>query len=57
MQNEAKGEADPFTAIYADTAFSRFPGCVTGISCPAAQAIARQFPWRDYRSFVDIGCV
>jgi SAM-dependent methyltransferase len=57
MQNEAKGGIDPFAAIYADPAtLENFLGAMTGISRPAAQAIARQFPWRDYKSFVDIGC-
>src|SRR2546426_12262995 len=28
---------------------------MTGHSMPAAMAIADKFPWRNYRSFVDIG--
>jgi hypothetical protein len=57
MQNEAKGGANPFTAMYAEPAIlENFLGAMTGISRPAAQAIARQFPWRDHKSFADIGC-
>ena len=29
---------------------------MTGLSRRTAQAIAKQFPWRKYRSFMDIGC-
>ncbi|HKD83394.1 MAG TPA: methyltransferase [Terriglobales bacterium] len=56
-QNETKGgEPDPFTAIYADPARLReFLRAMTGVSRGANVAIARQFPWRKYRSAVDIG--
>jgi hypothetical protein len=57
-QNESKADpaASPFQALYADPARLRnFLQGMTGISLGAARAIARQFPWRDYRTFVDVG--
>jgi precorrin-6B methylase 2 len=58
LQNEAKGGGpDPFAAMYADPAnLEGFLKAMTGISRPAAQAIARKFPWDRYKSFVDVGC-
>jgi SAM-dependent methyltransferase len=56
-QNEAKRHEDFFGTLYADP--SRLEGflkAMTGVSLPAAQAIARKFPWADRRSFADIGC-
>jgi hypothetical protein len=57
-QNESKANpgASPFQALYADPARLRsFLQGMTGISLGAAQVIARKFPWRDYRTFVDVG--
>jgi hypothetical protein len=57
-QNESKADpgASPFQALYADPARLRsFLQGMTGISLGAAQVIARKFPWRDYRTFVDVG--
>jgi hypothetical protein len=57
-QNESKADPDasPFTAIYADPARLRtFLQAMTGISLGAVRAIAHKFPWRDYRTFVDVG--
>jgi len=57
-QNEAKGGgADPFQVLYADPdRLRQFLGAMSGISIGAARAIAQKFPWREYRSFVDLGC-
>lgn len=56
-QNEAKRGENFFAALYADPArLEGFLKAMTGISLPAAQAIARQFPWKSYKTFVDIGC-
>lgn len=57
VQNESKGEGqDPFTAMYADPKLLRgFLGAMSGISAGAAHAIATKFPWRDYKSFMDLG--
>src|SRR5262245_17099608 len=57
-QNESKADpgASPFKALYADPARLRgFLQGMTGISLGAAKAIAQKFPWRDYRTFVDVG--
>jgi len=56
-QNEAKAGGDPFTAMYADPqVLEQFLRAMTGASLPTAHALARAFPWGDYRSFADIGC-
>ncbi len=56
QQNEAKDGGDTFEAMYADPELLRtFLGGMTGISLPVAKAMARQFPWSEYRSFADIG--
>ncbi|MBX6324291.1 MAG: methyltransferase [Rhodospirillaceae bacterium] len=57
-QNEAKdGGPDLFTRLSADpAAFEGFLKAMTGVSLPLGQAIAARFPWRDYRSFADVGC-
>ena len=56
-QNEiAHGEPNLFDTLYADPArLKQFLAAMTGISRGANLAIARQFPWKDYRSFVDVG--
>lgn len=56
-QNEVKGGGPGlFETLYADPArLKQFMAAMTGISHGANLAIARQFPWKDYRSFVDVG--
>jgi hypothetical protein len=55
-QNEAKESGDVFAVLYADPDRLRgFLAAMSGVSLGAAQAIAAKFPWRDYKSFVDIG--
>lgn len=55
-QNEAKHGDDPFAAMYADPKMLRgFLGAMSGVSAGAAQAIAAKFPWKDYKTFVDVG--
>lgn len=57
-QNESKTDpgASPFDALYRDPARLRqFLQGMTGISLGAARVIAQQFPWREYRTFVDVG--
>src|SRR5215204_4775459 len=56
-QNEAKnGGGDFFGALYADPArLEGFLSAMSGLSLGAARAIARQFPWGDYGTFVDVG--
>jgi hypothetical protein len=56
-QNEIKtGGAGLFEALYADPArLAQFLGAMTGLSRGANLAIAGRFPWKDYRTFVDVG--
>jgi len=56
-QNEVKsGAAGLFQTLYAEPARLReFLASMTGISHGANLTIARSFPWKDYRSFVDVG--
>lgn len=55
-QNESKGGLDPFTALYADPAKLReFLRAMSGVSRGANMAIARQFPWAQYKTCADIG--
>jgi O-methyltransferase domain len=58
VQNENKGggEKNVFATAYADP--DRLRGVLTamsGISADAAHAIAGNFPWRDYKTFMDLG--
>jgi len=57
LQNEAKsGELPFFQALYADPArLKGFLAAMTGISHGANLAIATQFPWHEYETFVDVG--
>jgi O-methyltransferase domain/Dimerisation domain len=56
-QNESKdGGPDPFVALYADPArLKQFLGAMTGVSRGGNMAIARSFPWQQYRTAVDVG--
>jgi hypothetical protein len=56
-QNEVKtGGAGLFEALYNDPERLRlFLGAMTGLSMGASRAIAEKFPWKDYRTVVDVG--
>jgi O-methyltransferase domain/Dimerisation domain len=56
-QNEtSRGEPSPFISLYADPARLRgFLKAMTGISHGANMTIARQFPFKDYTSAIDVG--
>jgi hypothetical protein len=55
-QNESKGGQDPFVALYADPSRLReFLRAMSAVSRSSNQVIARQFPWENVRSCVDIG--
>jgi hypothetical protein len=56
-QNEMKtGGAGLFESVYGDPDRLRlFLGAMTGLSMGASQAIAEKFPWRDYKTVVDVG--
>jgi SAM-dependent methyltransferase len=56
-QSEVKTGDDFFATLYADPEkLAQFAGAMSGLSTAAGQAIAAKFPWKDYKSFVDIGC-
>jgi hypothetical protein len=55
-QNEARSGGNFFDALYAEPGrLEGFLGAMTGLSLGAARAIARKFPWRRYKTFVDVG--
>lgn len=56
-QNELKtGGPGMFQTLYADPArLQQFLAAMTGISRGANVTIARVFPWKEYRTFVDVG--
>jgi precorrin-6B methylase 2 len=56
-QNEVKtGGPGLFETLYADPArLKQFLAAMTGISHGANLTIARAFPWKDHRTFVDVG--
>lgn len=56
-QNEAKTGEDFFGTLYADPQrLEGFLKAMTGLSIGSARAIAQKFPWKHYRTFVDVGC-
>ena len=56
-QNEAKEGGNFFSALYADPLKLRgFLKAMTGLSFGAARVIAKRFPWKQYKTFVDVGC-
>jgi hypothetical protein len=56
-QNELKGGGPGlFEVLYADPArLKEFLAAMTGVSRGANRAIARVFPWKDYKTYVDVG--
>ena len=55
-QNEIKRGEDLFAALYSDPERVRvFLQGMTGLSAAAGEAIARKFPWAEYKTFADIG--
>lgn len=56
-QNEVKSGGDFFRTLYADPErLTGFLKAMTGISIGSAQVIAKKFPWKKYKTFVDVGC-
>jgi SAM-dependent methyltransferase len=56
-QNEVKTGGDFFATLYADPQrLEGFLKAMTGLSVGSAQIIAKKFPWKKYRTFVDVGC-
>jgi hypothetical protein len=55
-QNEGKHGEDLFAKLYEDPArLKQFLSAMTGLSLAAGQAIAEKFPWREYKTFIDVG--
>jgi hypothetical protein len=55
-QNEAKTGEDFFGTLYADPQrLEGFLKAMTGLSLGSARVIAKKFPWKRYRTFVDVG--
>jgi O-methyltransferase domain/Dimerisation domain len=55
-QNEAKHGGNLFEAIYGDPQKLRaFLQAMTGLSAGSARAISESFPWKNYRTFIDVG--
>jgi hypothetical protein len=56
-QNEVKTGGDFFGTLYSDPRrLEGFLKAMTGLSIGSAQVIAKKFPWKKYRTFVDVGC-
>jgi len=56
-QNEVKTGGDFFGTLYGDPQrLEGFLKAMTGLSIGPAQVIAKKFPWKQYRTFVDVGC-
>jgi hypothetical protein len=57
LQNESKGRGENvFAALYADPKRLRgFLSAMSGISAGPARAIAANFPWSEYKTFMDLG--
>jgi SAM-dependent methyltransferase len=52
-----KTGGDFFRTLYGDPQqLEGFLKAMTGLSTGSAQVIAKKFPWKKYRTFVDIGC-
>jgi hypothetical protein len=55
-QNEAKTGGNLFEAIYQTPELLQgFLSAMTGLSTGAGIAIAKKFPWKKYKTFVDVG--
>jgi hypothetical protein len=56
LQNEIKGGEDFYATLYAKPDRLRgFLAAMSGISAGAAHAIAAKFPWKEYKTFMDLG--
>lgn len=56
-QNEVKEGGNFFAALYSDPGkLEGFLKAMTSLSFGSAQSIAKRFPWKQYHTFVDVGC-
>ncbi len=55
-QNEVKDGKNIFDVLYSDPAkLASFMQAMTGVSMGTSKAIAQKFPWKDYRTLIDVG--
>jgi len=55
-QNEIKGGVDLFGELYkSPEGLENFLRAMTGVSLGAALALAQKFPWKNYKTFADVG--
>jgi hypothetical protein len=55
-QNEIREGKDLFGTLYSNPALLRqFLQAMTGVSLGSGRAIAQKFPWKDYKTFIDVG--
>ncbi len=55
-QNEAKQGGNLFEVVYSDPQRLRgFLQAMTGLSAGSGRAIAEKFPWKNYKTFYDVG--
>jgi hypothetical protein len=55
-ENDA-ASGDPFDTLYeTPESLRQFLSAMTGVSLGAGKAAADKFPWKDYGSFIDVGC-
>jgi hypothetical protein len=56
-QNESKHGIDIFAELYKDPdRLQQFLSAMSGLSIPGATAMAQKFPWKNYKTFADVGC-
>lgn len=56
-QNEVKTGGDFFGTLYSDPQrLEGFLKAMTGLSIGAGRGIAKKFPWKNYKTFADVGC-
>ena len=57
QQNEETGAGDTFETLYSDPErLEGFLRAMTGVSLLSGRAMATAFPWREVKSFIDVGC-
>ena len=56
-QNEVRTGGDFFGTLYSDPQrLEGFLKAMTGLSIGAGRGIAKKFPWKNYKTFADVGC-
>lgn len=56
-QNEVKTGGDFFGTLYSDPRrLEGFLKAMTGLSIGSGRGIAKKFPWKNYKTFADVGC-